>query len=190
MAMSMGTGTATTKVVKVEKIMPSITLKPRTTRRGIAATTSTWAIEMNISKDIELDIKAAMMTPIIIVRESSLRSMAVKTLASVFPEAPSEWIGHTFWELQHAVSCLERAGDFSQTRDLNGALIGSPNVKEHVSSSSDHAGIPRRSSHAFATWTNKAEHRFGVLDVHFILHFTVLAQAFSIEIGQVHSQSF
>jgi len=83
----MGTGTATTKVVKAEKVMPNITLKPRTTRREIAATTNTWAIETNISKDIELDIKAAMMTPIIIVREGSLRSMAVKTLAKEGPHA-------------------------------------------------------------------------------------------------------
>ena len=44
------------------------------------------------------------------------------TLASVFPEAPSEWIGHTFWELRHAVSCLERAGDFDVISDHTGLL--------------------------------------------------------------------
>ena len=31
-------------------------------------------------------------------------------LEFVYDVAPSEWIGHTFWELRHAVSCLLRAG--------------------------------------------------------------------------------
>ncbi len=44
------------------------------------------------------------------------------TLASVFPVAPSEWIGQTFWELQHAVSCLERARDFDVISDHTGLL--------------------------------------------------------------------
>ncbi len=43
-------------------------------------------------------------------------------LASVFPDAPSEWIGHTFWELRHAVSCLARAADFDVISDHTGLL--------------------------------------------------------------------
>ena len=44
------------------------------------------------------------------------------SLASVFPVAPSEWIGHTFWELSHAVSCFERADDFDVISDHTGLL--------------------------------------------------------------------
>jgi hypothetical protein len=83
MATSMATGMDTTKVVKPEKITPSITLKLRTIRKGIAATTSTWEIETNTSRDIGLAIKVAMTMPSTIVREGSLRSMAVKTLAKI-----------------------------------------------------------------------------------------------------------
>ena len=43
-------------------------------------------------------------------------------LESVYPEAPSEWIGHTFWELRHAVSCLGRYGDFDVISDHTGLL--------------------------------------------------------------------
>lgn len=43
-------------------------------------------------------------------------------LEAVFPVAPSEWIGHTFWELRHAVSCLERAGEFDVISDHTGLL--------------------------------------------------------------------
>jgi glycosyltransferase involved in cell wall biosynthesis len=45
-------------------------------------------------------------------------------LESVFDEAPSEWIGHTFWELQHASACLEQAteGRFDIVHDHSGLL--------------------------------------------------------------------
>ncbi len=43
-------------------------------------------------------------------------------LKSVYPVAPSEWIGHTFWELRHAVSCLGRFGDFDVISDHTGLL--------------------------------------------------------------------
>jgi len=43
-------------------------------------------------------------------------------LAAVFPRAPSEWIGHTFWELRHALSCFERAGEFDVVHDHTGLL--------------------------------------------------------------------
>ncbi len=43
-------------------------------------------------------------------------------LESVYPVAPSEWIGHTFWELRHAVSCLARTGEFDVISDHTGLL--------------------------------------------------------------------
>ena len=43
-------------------------------------------------------------------------------LESVYPVAPSEWIGHTFWELRHAVACLGRFGDFDVVSDHTGLL--------------------------------------------------------------------
>lgn len=43
-------------------------------------------------------------------------------LVSVFDEAPSDRIGQTFWELQHALSFLERAGDFDLVHDHSGLL--------------------------------------------------------------------
>jgi glycosyltransferase involved in cell wall biosynthesis len=45
-------------------------------------------------------------------------------LESMFDEAPSEWIGHTFWELRHAVLCLEQAveGRFDIVHDHSGLL--------------------------------------------------------------------
>ncbi|TML03845.1 MAG: glycosyltransferase family 4 protein, partial [Actinobacteria bacterium] len=43
-------------------------------------------------------------------------------LAAVFPEAPSRQIGRTFWELQHALSCFARAGDFDVINDHTGML--------------------------------------------------------------------
>ena len=36
--------------------------------------------------------------------------------------APSEWIGQTFWELNHAVACFERAGQFDVVHDHSGLL--------------------------------------------------------------------
>lgn len=43
-------------------------------------------------------------------------------LEAVFPVAPSEWIGHTFWELRHTVSCLLRSGEFDVISDHTGLL--------------------------------------------------------------------
>ena len=43
-------------------------------------------------------------------------------LESVYPVAPSEWIGHTFWELRHAVSCLVQADRFEVISDHTGLL--------------------------------------------------------------------
>ena len=43
-------------------------------------------------------------------------------LESVYETAPSEWIGHTFWELRHAISCLARTGDFDVISDHTGLL--------------------------------------------------------------------
>jgi hypothetical protein len=83
MVTSMATETDTSKGVMLEKITPSISLKPKTIKREIAATTSTWEIGTNTSKDIELDIKVATTTPFIIVRAGLLRYMAVKRLAKV-----------------------------------------------------------------------------------------------------------
>jgi glycosyltransferase involved in cell wall biosynthesis len=42
------------------------------------------------------------------------------TLEAVFPEAPSEWIGRSFWELRHVLHCYERAGDFDVINDHSG----------------------------------------------------------------------
>jgi hypothetical protein len=79
----MATETDTTTGVTAEKVMPSITLKLRTIRKEIAATTSTWEIKANTSRDIELGIRAVMTTPSIIVPAGSLRYTAVKRLARV-----------------------------------------------------------------------------------------------------------
>ena len=43
-------------------------------------------------------------------------------LEAVFERAPSEWIGHSFWELRHAVSCFERAREFDVVHDHTGLL--------------------------------------------------------------------
>jgi glycosyltransferase involved in cell wall biosynthesis len=43
-------------------------------------------------------------------------------LSSAFATAPSHQIGQTFWELKHALSCLERAGDFDVINDHTGLL--------------------------------------------------------------------
>jgi glycosyltransferase involved in cell wall biosynthesis len=50
------------------------------------------------------------------------------TLESVFPTAPSERIGMTFWELQHALHCFSRQDEFDVIHDhtgLLGLVIGS-----------------------------------------------------------------
>ena len=43
-------------------------------------------------------------------------------LEAVYETAPSELIGHTFWELQHAVNCFERADEFDVIHDHTGLL--------------------------------------------------------------------
>jgi len=43
-------------------------------------------------------------------------------LGSVFETAPSEWIGHTYWELQHALRCLEHGSEFDVISDHTGML--------------------------------------------------------------------
>lgn len=43
-------------------------------------------------------------------------------LSAVFERAPSEWIGHTYWELRHALSCLTRADEFDVINDHTGML--------------------------------------------------------------------
>src|SRR4051794_18973426 len=44
------------------------------------------------------------------------------TLAAVFPTAPGEGIGQTFWELQHALPCFSRQEDFDVIHDHTGLL--------------------------------------------------------------------
>jgi glycosyltransferase involved in cell wall biosynthesis len=43
-------------------------------------------------------------------------------LEAVYPVAPSRHIGHTFWELNHALSCYARASDFEIINDHTGML--------------------------------------------------------------------
>jgi glycosyltransferase involved in cell wall biosynthesis len=43
-------------------------------------------------------------------------------LAPTFKEAPRREIGRTYWELQHALSCFARAGDFDVINDHTGML--------------------------------------------------------------------
>jgi glycosyltransferase involved in cell wall biosynthesis len=43
-------------------------------------------------------------------------------LAGVFPEAPSEFIGQTSYELHHALGCFERAPEFDIVNDHSGPL--------------------------------------------------------------------
>ena len=43
-------------------------------------------------------------------------------LAAVFERAPSERIGQTFWELQHALNCFARHDDFDVIHDHTGLL--------------------------------------------------------------------
>ena len=48
-------------------------------------------------------------------------------LAAIFPVAPSEWIGRSFWELRHVLHCYERADEFDVINDHSGppaAAIG------------------------------------------------------------------
>ena len=41
---------------------------------------------------------------------------------SVFQTAPSEWIGHTYWEMQHAVNAIRRSRGFDVVHDHTGLL--------------------------------------------------------------------
>jgi glycosyltransferase involved in cell wall biosynthesis len=43
-------------------------------------------------------------------------------LESVFQTAPSEWIGHTYWEMQHAIFALRRSPEFDVLHDHTGLL--------------------------------------------------------------------
>ncbi len=43
-------------------------------------------------------------------------------LAWVWHDAPTEWIGHTYWELRHALACFERADEFDVINDHTGTL--------------------------------------------------------------------
>jgi glycosyltransferase involved in cell wall biosynthesis len=43
-------------------------------------------------------------------------------LDAVFDEAPSELIGQTFWELQHAINCFQRHEEFDVVHDHTGLL--------------------------------------------------------------------
>ena len=43
-------------------------------------------------------------------------------LEYVFPEAPTEWIGHTYWELRHLLAPLGRADRFDVLHDHTGML--------------------------------------------------------------------
>ena len=44
------------------------------------------------------------------------------SLAAVFETAPSERIGQTFWELQHALNCFARHDDFDVIHDHTGLM--------------------------------------------------------------------
>ena len=43
-------------------------------------------------------------------------------LESVFHTAPSEWIGHTYWEMQHSVHAFRKADEFDVLHDHTGML--------------------------------------------------------------------
>ena len=43
-------------------------------------------------------------------------------LESVFQTAPSEWIGHTYWEMQHAIHAFCKADEFDILNDHTGLL--------------------------------------------------------------------
>jgi glycosyltransferase involved in cell wall biosynthesis len=43
-------------------------------------------------------------------------------LESVFQTAPSEWIGHTYWEMQHVVNAIRKGGEFDVMHDHTGLL--------------------------------------------------------------------
>ena len=43
-------------------------------------------------------------------------------LESVFHTAPSEWIGHTYWEMQHALHAFRKSDEFDVVHDHTGML--------------------------------------------------------------------
>jgi hypothetical protein len=43
-------------------------------------------------------------------------------IESAFHTAPSEWIGHTYWEMQHALLAFGRSQDFDVLHDHTGML--------------------------------------------------------------------
>lgn len=43
-------------------------------------------------------------------------------LESVFQTAPSEWIGHTYWEMQHTINAIRRGHEFDVVHDHTGML--------------------------------------------------------------------
>jgi glycosyltransferase involved in cell wall biosynthesis len=43
-------------------------------------------------------------------------------LESVFQTAPSEWIGHTYWEMQHSVHAIGRSDEYDVMHDHTGLL--------------------------------------------------------------------
>jgi glycosyltransferase involved in cell wall biosynthesis len=53
---------------------------------------------------------------------ASGESQTTAELAAVFPEAPSEFIGRTEYELHHALACLSRADEFEIVNDHSGVL--------------------------------------------------------------------
>ncbi len=53
---------------------------------------------------------------------ASGESQTSARLESVFQSAPSEWIGHTFWELQHTIFALRRSTGFDVLHDHTGLL--------------------------------------------------------------------
>jgi len=49
-------------------------------------------------------------------------SRTTAKLAYVYPEAPSQWIGRSHWELNHALACYTSADEFDVISDHTGAL--------------------------------------------------------------------
>lgn len=49
----------------------------------------------------------------------------VAKLAAVYEEAPSAWIGSTWWDLRHVLACYVRSGEFDVVNDHSGLLAAS-----------------------------------------------------------------
>ena len=47
-------------------------------------------------------------------------SLTKAKLVAVYATAPSEWIGRSYWELNHALACYTRAGEFDVVSDHTG----------------------------------------------------------------------